>query len=360
MDSVNFLSALWQGGQYAYYWTAPAKVSYWFQVSKIPQCPNGGQNVYFGVNPVNQIPAKNAQGEPKPPQAVRSQNAYISVLNCLFCEFDFKDFGNTDAIMAHVKKLPLPSLCTFSGGGYHFYYLLKETFSINTDADRERARAAQANWVEFTGGDKQSKDLARVLRVPGTRNYKPQYAPKFPTVTIVKADYSLRYDLSYLEDLSRPAAVESSPLPPLPEIKPKPDDVSYYRQRALNTAVQMIRDAVDGERHGARLRAARLLGGYVAGGIVLESEAIQALEYDTWQASYRGNADIARKTIRDGLNYGIAHPITLDVKLAEREDWLKRNKPEPAMEQETRQQTKKLDRAYWSRKYKGFWEKARV
>lgn len=356
MDSVNFLSSLWQGGQYAYYWTAPAKVSYWFPVSKIPQCPNGGQNVYFGVNPVARIPTKNAQGEPRPASAVRSQNAYISALNCLFCEFDFKDFGNTDAILAHIKQFPLPSLCTFSGGGYHLYWLLNATFAINTDTDRERARIAQANWVDFTGGDKQSKDLARVLRVPGTRNYKPQYAPQFPTVTIVKADYNLRYDLSYLESLSKQETKAAPQLPALPEITPKPDDVTYYRQRALNTAVQMIRDAVDGEKHSTLLKAARLLGGYVAGGVVVESEAVNVLETEIAHKANVSNQDLARKTIQNGLNYGKAYPITLDTKLAEREEWLKRHKPEP----EQKQETKQLDRAYWSRKYQGFWEKVRV
>lgn len=40
----------------------------------------------------------------------------------------------------------------------------KETLSI--------ARKTQSAWVEFVGGDAGAKDLARMLRVPGTKNYK--------------------------------------------------------------------------------------------------------------------------------------------------------------------------------------------
>lgn len=238
---TKFLSTLWQGGQYSYYWTAPNRVSYWFPIDQLTRqvCPNGGQNVYFGVNPVLQIPDKNARGKPKPPQAVRSQNNYIGAVNALFGEFDFKDFGNTDKIREHLKQYPFPSVAIFSGGGYHFYWLLENTFLINTNDDRERIRSIQANWVDFTGSDKQSKDIARVLRVPGTRNYKPQYAPNFPTVEIVKENYNLRYKLSYLDELSRPEPEPEPERLPMPTRDATPDDVEYYRQQALTVAANM-------------------------------------------------------------------------------------------------------------------------
>jgi len=263
-DTFRFLSTLWNGGQYSYYWTAPDKVSYWMKVEEVETqfCPNGGQNVYFGVNPVLQIPSFNAQGIPRPAKFIRSQNNYIGAVNALFGEFDFDKFGNTDDIRDHLKQFPFPSIAIFSGGGYHFYWLLEDTFLVNTDADRERIRAAQANWVDFIGSDKQSKDLARVLRVPGTINYKEQYGPDFPTVRITKEDHDKRYCLAQLEELSKPPATRQ-PLPlPAPEHNPIPDDVDYFRCQALSTAAKMVKDAIDGEKHGTLLRAARLLGGY--------------------------------------------------------------------------------------------------
>jgi len=354
---TRFLSTLWQGGQYSYYWTAPNRLSYWFSIDDLSKqpCPNGGQNVYFGVNPVLQIPSKNAQGEPRQSQYVRSQNNYISAINALFGEFDFKDFGTADDIRNHLKQFPYPSIAIFSGGGYHFYWLLKDTFFINTDEDREKIRAIQANWVDFTGSDKQSKDIARVLRVPGTRNYKEQYAPDFPIVEIVKENYSLRYDLNYLDELSRPEPQpEPEPLP-MPSRSATPDDVSYYCNQALTVAANMVKDAPDGEKHGALLRAARLLGGYIAGGIVAEIEAEQTLQVEINHKANVDNLDLAYKTIKNGIEYGKAQPITLEQKLAEREAWLQRN----GRQQIAKRESIQIDRAYWARQYVGMWERVR-
>lgn len=353
---TRFLSALWQGGQYSYYWTSPSRLSYWMPVDDISSrpCPNGGQNVYFGVNPVLQIPSKNVQGKPRESKYIRSQNNYISAVNALFCEFDFKDFGTADAIRGHLKQFPFPSIAIFSGGGYHFYWLLENTFFVNTDSDREKIRAIQANWVDFTGSDKQSKDLARVLRVPGTRNYKQQYAPNFPTVEIVKENYQLRYNLSYLDELSQPEPQpEPTPLP-MPRRSATPDDVDFFRCQALTVAANMVKNAPDGEKHGTLLRAARLLGGYMAGGIVTESEAIQTLQVEIQHKANVDSLELAHKTITNGLEYGKAQPITLEQKLAEREIWQQRNGRQVEFKQES-----KIDRSYWGRQYIKMWERVR-
>lgn len=352
---TQFLSTLWQGGQYSYYWTAPNRVSYWFPTNELQKqpCPNGGQNVYFGVNPVLQIPSKNARGEPKPPEAVRSQNNYIGAVNALFCEFDFKDFGNAETIRNHLKQFPFPSIAIFSGGGYHFYWLLEDTFFVNTDTDREKIRAIQANWVDYTGSDKQSKDIARVLRVPGTRNYKQQYAPNFPTVEIIKENYNLRYKLSDLDELSRPELEPEPECLPMPIRGATPDDVEYYRQQALTVAANMVKDAPDGEKHGTLLRAARLLGGYVAGGIVTENEAEQVLQIEIRHRANVDNVELAYRTIKNGIEYGKAQPITLEDKLSQREQWQRQNG------QVVEDKPVESDRAYWARQYVGMWERVR-
>lgn len=347
----ELLNRLWQNGKYSYYWTTPDKVSHWFEVESPAQCPNGNRNVYFGVNPVCTIPQINAQGEPRPPQCVRSQNNCISVVNCLFCEFDFKDWQTTDNIKDHLKQFPFPSVVTFSGGGYHCFWLLNDTFFINSEELREQIRAIQANWVNFTGSDKQSKDLARVLRVPGTKNYKTCYAPNFPTVEIIKARYNLTYSLNYLDEMSQPEPVEQEPLPDIP-VNPNCDDVERYRALALKSACDMIRKALDGEKHGTLLRAARLLGGYIAGGIVTETEATRALELEIEHKANVANIKAAYRTIQAGIQYGLGYPITLEQKLQERELWRQRNGNGQEQKQES-------DRQYWARQYEGYWEKVR-
>jgi putative DNA primase/helicase len=162
---------------------------------------------------VTQIPPTNSKGEEKPPEAVRSQIQCIAAINCLFAEFDAKHFGDDkSAILAHVESLPIaPSVIIDSGGGYHFYWLLEEPFILDTEEKRERAKRLQEAWVTFVGSDNGAKDLARVLRVPGTRNYKPDYAPDFPEVTFVATHIDRLYQLDELEALlSEPLFVQKS------------------------------------------------------------------------------------------------------------------------------------------------------
>jgi P4 family phage/plasmid primase-like protien len=99
-----------------------------------------------------------------------------------------------------------------------------------------------------------------------------------------------------------------------------------YARQAIDTAVQMIQagspktDTTRGTRHDTQLRAARLLGGYVAGGVLSQTEAYAALE----GAVASNTSDVAgdMETIMDGLRYGEAEPITLEQLEAERQDWL--------------------------------------
>jgi hypothetical protein len=187
----RLLAHLHRGGAYSYWWTAEGRRSYWWPVGEPSPLPTGRLNTYFGVHPVTEIPPANAKGEAKPSHAVRSQLGYIAAINCLFAEFDAKDFGDSkEATLAHIRRLAVsPSVIIDSGGGYHCYWLLMQSFVLDDDEARSRADRLQKAWVELVGGDNGARDLARVLRVPGTRNFKVDYAPEFPSVTIVEADF---------------------------------------------------------------------------------------------------------------------------------------------------------------------------
>jgi hypothetical protein len=98
------------------------------------------------------------------------------------------------------------------------------------------------------------------------------------------------------------------------------DHSDDYAVRAIQTAVQMIHTAVVGTRHHTRLRAARLLGGYIAGGMLNYDQAYTVLEH-----ALNGHTDdmaAALRTVKDGLAYGQAHPITLEALAAEQRTWL--------------------------------------
>lgn len=76
-----------------------------------------------------------------------------------------------------------------------------------------------------------------------------------------------------------------------------------------NIALKLIRDSVDGQKHGELLKAAKLMGGYVAGGLIDEIEAIRLLETEI-QLKGIDDFDGAKVTIRDGIGYGKNEPIT--------------------------------------------------
>ena len=180
-QAAHFLAHLWRGGAFAYWWTLPGRRSYWFRTEEERTPPPADRvDLYFGVHPCTEIPPTNAKGEKRKPAAVRSQIGTIAAINVLFAEYDAKDHGgDLAAALAHVESLtPAPSVVVASGGGYHVYWFLADPWILDTEEERARAVAIQAAWVAHTGGDEGAKDLARVLRVPGTLNRK--YDPPRP------------------------------------------------------------------------------------------------------------------------------------------------------------------------------------
>ena len=76
----------------------------------------------------------------------------------------------------------------------------------------------------------------------------------------------------------------------------------------LNLACRMIRQAEDGEKHAVLLKAARLVGGYVAAGRIEEEEAVRVLFREIAKRDI-DSEEHAYKTIREGLEKGKQDPI---------------------------------------------------
>jgi hypothetical protein len=242
-SGLQIMSHQWRGGAWAYLWN-DSRQSLWFRPGAPVSIPShwAGLNVYVGVHPCSAIPTHNAQGQPAKPHQVRSQLKYVSAINCLFCEVDAKDEEGSTPQLRKVKAFnrimdaPIaPTLLIDSGGGFHAYWYLSDTVHI-TDDNRASISSLQARWVEFIGADKASKDLTRVLRVPGTTNHK--YRDK-PTVTIVDYTPGLLYRLDDFESLL-PA--------PAPEIiKPtiKPQATSTGNSKQMDDAIAEYKKRTD-------------------------------------------------------------------------------------------------------------------
>jgi hypothetical protein len=262
--------------------------------------PGGKRNVYFGVHPTAEIPTHNRRGVEKPPEAVRSHIDGISAINCLFAEFDAKDYGSDlETCRAAVDALdPAPSVVVSSGGGYHCYWLLAQPWKMRDSATREKAAQSQAAWVAWVGGDQGAKDLARVLRVPGTYNQK--YTPP-RHVEFVRCDLGTRYKRN---DLLRLLPRET-PKPPAEVAGAQPSDrAESWAQRKLGDAIRMVATAAPHTRHGVLLKAARLCGGLAPH--VAEMDVVRALS-----AAYNGEEDEreVERVILDGIAYGQQAPL---------------------------------------------------
>lgn len=87
----------------------------------------------------------------------------------LWLDLDFKDLvgGQVDADRVLETMIP-PSVIILTGNGYHFYWLLREP----VEAIPEIIEPYLKGLARRYNGDTSSAELARLLRVPGTFNYK--------------------------------------------------------------------------------------------------------------------------------------------------------------------------------------------
>jgi hypothetical protein len=307
----RWLAHLMRGGAYGHWWTLEGMRSHWWEAARPTPHPGGRRNIYVGIHPTTEIPPTNRQGKATEPDKVRSQIPYIAAVNCLFGDFDAKAFGDDkEAAQAHAESLdPRPSCLVDSGGGYHGYWLLRDPWQLTDDAARDLAARTQAAWVTLVGGDSGAKDLARILRVPGTYNHKPEYGSPRP-VTWVWCDLDRVYDLAELQVLCAPflAAPAAAAAHLTGGAVPAGSSIREKRVQALfGQAIARLAAAPDGQKHDISIEVAKTLGGILE----LDEEAIVRAcmgALGTRPKDYKN----AEQSIRDGIAYGRSQPWDLD------------------------------------------------
>ncbi|NLX59679.1 MAG: DUF3987 domain-containing protein [Phycisphaerae bacterium] len=174
-----------------------------------------GQETFFGLGLVRGTPQGRGTAED------------VAAIGGLWCDIDRAGPAHPDKplpvtmeeVEGLLSELPLsPSIIVDSGHGAHAYWLFREVWLFEDDADRQKAAALARGWhglvcrlAETKGWKLENlSDLARVLRVPGTVNHK---VPDHPVaVRILRYDATLRYNPSDFEpfvtvdDLSPQAA----------------------------------------------------------------------------------------------------------------------------------------------------------
>lgn len=144
---------------------------------------NKDSNAYMGVCLRKEPwPRKTGRMDSKGKEIIEfrgTEGNALSSMCAAWCEIDFKGAGHKGATIEEAEarkrlmEFPLkPSIIQLSGGGIQIFWLGKEPIEGN---DLWRLKAVNKAVATCLGADKQSVDLARILRIPGTMNLK--YSP---------------------------------------------------------------------------------------------------------------------------------------------------------------------------------------
>ena len=171
---------------FGYLWTKQDKATYPFAVSnatereamakKAIELSDEGKDVYFGINLMNESPARNS----------RVKAAHVTLQTATVTDIDILGGEHTDPnkypadFNAAKEFLPFPvSLTVFSGYGLHGYCLYVEPIIITaenrsevTKRNRKFIDAIRSRAGKYVKAVDSVHDLPRVLRMPGTFNYK--------------------------------------------------------------------------------------------------------------------------------------------------------------------------------------------
>lgn len=303
----ELLRILGRGGPYSYYWThdhakpEAKKISHWYATDAIPDIPPGAHSVYFGVQP----------SKVKKSAHKRAEDDDIAALSCVFADFDVKPddkpghYPDISAILDRLERmrsLCWPSAIVFSGGGVQAYWILAEPLPI-TDANRAMAKDLIERWIKWAGGEPAAGGLPRVLRVPGSVNYKPSYAPDFKPCVLGELNPN-RYTVAELEACLQHKLGGII----IPQTRHLTNEEWAWGQ--IEKQAQRIQTTPHGQRHPEYLRAAYYIGGLTRGYGLDEARA-QSMLFSAGEQNSEDNpaAKEARRVIRDAFKKGLERPI---------------------------------------------------
>lgn len=158
--------------------------------------------------------------------AVRSQNN-VTLLKSLWLDLDVKEKGGYPDLMAAVAalgqfvktvNLPRPTMMVRSGGGLHVYWVLSEAITLGEWQPLANALANAAKQHGLLCDTGCTVDSARILRVPGTKNFKLE-TPRDVTLAGTPLDFD--YAHSRIADALAPYVTTApSTVPELPRLAP--------------------------------------------------------------------------------------------------------------------------------------------
>lgn len=117
---------------------------------------------------------------------------HIDEIPSLWADIDFKDSSEDHARQILKNFYFQPSAIVSSGGGLQAYWFLKEIATEDEIPQIEDALKRLANVLE---ADLHSAEAARILRIPGTHNRKPEYgSPRLVALEYCNAEKRYNYE----------------------------------------------------------------------------------------------------------------------------------------------------------------------
>lgn len=199
MDTLDFFRELY--GQckegWLTIWTRQDKRTQWFPVTKLEEASetarrlsSEGKDVYFGIGLRREPVYKEKDGRK---YLVRGENTDVIAIPGFWIDVDVAGEAHKkqslpptvkDALQLFTFLPYAPSIVVNSGHGIHAYWLFNQPWYFD-EADRSRAEKLIGRWQLLIRKEAAKRgweldntaDLARVLRVPGTTNYKADPLP---------------------------------------------------------------------------------------------------------------------------------------------------------------------------------------
>lgn len=209
MTAESFLERLWgskPSDLFILIWTLQDKRSRWFRSHReaaafIASCREMDAYVGVGLSPADLGPHQRCPAE------------QVAGITALWADLDVASDAHAKRALPPTLEDALsiipadmaPTITVSTGHGAHAWWLLKEPFVFENGADRDRAAEAVFRWqtkLRFEAANRgwafdRLADLPRVLRIPGTFNYK---LPDDPRPVSVWKESDRRYNLSDFEE----------------------------------------------------------------------------------------------------------------------------------------------------------------
>jgi hypothetical protein len=186
--AAQFLHALWpdqQGAGRLVVWSLPSKATQTYALSDLPRAVSDATrlaaraDVYTGCGLQSRIPAGGKRGDADTVSAIPGVWSDVDVQGPAHKASNLPP--TMDAACDLLAELPVnPTLVIDSGHGLQAWWLFREPWYFDDDAERGRAARLVLDWQALIQQHAQrhgwqldaTQDLARVLRLPGTLNHK--------------------------------------------------------------------------------------------------------------------------------------------------------------------------------------------